>query len=50
MNIELKSENLSFLEDMLMGQLELFEKENDEFSNEYCKKIKKVLIQIQQQT
>ena len=49
MNIELKSENLSFLEDMLMGQLELFEKENDEFSNEYCKKIKKVLIQIQEQ-
>ena len=49
MNIELKSENLSFLEDMLIGQLELFEKENDEFSNEYCEKIKKVLIEIQEQ-
>tara|TARA_R100000152_G_C6727993_1_gene153026 strand:+ start:136 stop:405 length:270 start_codon:yes stop_codon:yes gene_type:complete len=49
MNIELKSESLSFLEDMLIGQLELFEKENDEFYNEYCEKIKKVLIEIQEQ-
>ena len=42
----MKSENLSFLEDMLIGQLELYEKEDED---DYCKKIKKVLKEIQEQ-
>jgi len=46
MNIELKSENLSFLEDMLIGQLELYEKEDED---DYCEKIKKVLKEIKEQ-
>ncbi len=49
MTIELSDQNLDFLEDMLIGQLELFEKEGDDFSKDYCEKINKLLKEIQKQ-
>ena len=49
MNIDITKESLLFLEDLLIGQLELFEKEKDEFSENYCKKINKALTEIQEQ-
>tara|TARA_Y100000593_G_scaffold88017_1_gene169535 strand:- start:955 stop:1245 length:291 start_codon:yes stop_codon:yes gene_type:complete len=49
MNIELKSESLYLLEDLLIGQLELCEQENDESTNDYRKQINNVLTEIQKQ-
>jgi hypothetical protein len=44
--IELSKQNIYFLEDVLINQLELFEKENDKFSEDYCNKINQLLKQI----
>tara|TARA_Y100000401_G_C8168621_1_gene148010 strand:- start:158 stop:277 length:120 start_codon:yes stop_codon:yes gene_type:complete len=37
------------LEDLLIGQLEMWQQESDEFSIDYCKKINKILTEIQEQ-
>jgi hypothetical protein len=47
MNIDLTKESFNFLEDFLIGQLEMYEKYDDEFSINYCKKINKLLKEIQ---
>ena len=46
MNIDLTKESFDFLEDFLIGQLEMYEKYDDEFSINYCKKINKLLKEM----
>nr|MCK4930406.1 hypothetical protein [Nanoarchaeota archaeon] len=48
-SIDFSIDTLSMLEDLLIGQLEMWNKESDEFSLDYRKKINKILIEIQEQ-
>ena len=48
-SIDFSKENILMLEDLLIGQLEMWQQESDEFSIDYCKKINKILTEIQEQ-
>tara|TARA_R100001163_G_scaffold11841_1_gene10899 strand:+ start:320 stop:604 length:285 start_codon:yes stop_codon:yes gene_type:complete len=48
--IDFSKDNLLMLEDLLIGQFEMWNQENDEFSIKYCKQINKILNEIQNQT